>query len=273
MLFAEKCRKEELLLNPKPTVLHLIDSFREGGSERQALQLARLMGKRGAYSVRVATLNADGPLRYELGDAAVGELEVFSLDRFYDLNAARQLQRLAERIASRRESAKKAAIKRRLERIAYRAATRVIVNCDEVRSQLLAEGVSARKIVTLYNGLNLERTRISDGVTFAMALEKLGLSNIGTGKFVTIVANFRDIKDHATFLRAASRIRESAPDARFLLAGDGPLLESMQTMAYELRLQGRAFFLGRCPHIAELLHVSDVCVLTSSSEGFSNSVL
>src|SRR5262249_55996952 len=33
------------------------------------------------------------------------------------------------------------------------------------------------------------------------------------------------------------------------------------------------FFTGRCEHIADLLSISDVCVLSSVAEGFSNSIL
>src|SRR5256885_15863898 len=33
------------------------------------------------------------------------------------------------------------------------------------------------------------------------------------------------------------------------------------------------FFLGRCEKVAELLSISDVCVLSSKAEGFSNSIL
>ena len=33
------------------------------------------------------------------------------------------------------------------------------------------------------------------------------------------------------------------------------------------------FFTGRCTRVAELLAVSDVCVLSSKAEGFSNSIL
>jgi glycosyltransferase involved in cell wall biosynthesis len=38
-------------------------------------------------------------------------------------------------------------------------------------------------------------------------------------------------------------------------------------------LDRSTFFLGRCENIAELLSISDVCVLSSKAEGFSNSIL
>jgi glycosyltransferase involved in cell wall biosynthesis len=58
-----------------------------------------------------------------------------------------------------------------------------------------------------------------------------------------------------------------------VLAGEGELLEPMRRLAFQLGLQDRTFFVGRCLQIAELLAVSDVCVLSSKFEGFSNAIL
>jgi glycosyltransferase involved in cell wall biosynthesis len=44
-------------------------------------------------------------------------------------------------------------------------------------------------------------------------------------------------------------------------------------MADELGVGDAAFFPGRCDRVAELLFASDVCVLSSKAEGFSNSIL
>ena len=38
-------------------------------------------------------------------------------------------------------------------------------------------------------------------------------------------------------------------------------------------LETDVFFTGRCEHVADLLSISDVCVLSSVAEGFSNSIL
>src|SRR5262249_59878159 len=59
----------------------------------------------------------------------------------------------------------------------------------------------------------------------------------------------------------------------FLLAGEGPLVETLKAFAGELNIQNNCHFLGRCDHVSELLSISDVCVLSSVSEGFSNSIL
>jgi L-malate glycosyltransferase len=287
----------------RPRVLQLIDSFREGGSERQAVQLTRLLRESGRFSVGAACLSEEGPLLSTLQRQGLCEIPCFPLNNFYDRNAGRQLRRLADylreqniavihthdfytnifgmaaatlarvpvRIASRRESSKRAAVKRSFERLAYRAAGRIIANCEQVRQQLIGEGVPTEKIVTIYNGVSADRVA-SASASREEALERLQLPD-GDRRYVTAVANLREVKDHSTFLRAARRVKDAIPDAAFIIAGDGPLMDSTRKLASELGLQGDVFFLGRCELLAELLYVAEVCVLTSRSEGFSNSIL
>jgi glycosyltransferase involved in cell wall biosynthesis len=92
-------------------------------------------------------------------------------------------------------------------------------------------------------------------------------------RFITSVANLRPVKDYPTFLRAAAQVLRSVPNSAFLIAGEGSLLESLQSLTKELGLKERVFFLGLCDSLAELLGLSEICVLSSSSEGFSNSIL
>jgi len=63
------------------------------------------------------------------------------------------------------------------------------------------------------------------------------------------------------------------PEAAFLLAGEGELKDSLRALATEFGIQNSTYFLGRCEKIAELLGVSEICVLSSKAEGFSNSIL
>ena len=93
-------------------------------------------------------------------------------------------------------------------------------------------------------------------------------------RFVTIVANQQHVvKDQPTFLRAAARVREAVPQASFVLAGEGKLTNELCALAKKLGIERDTFFIGHCQRIAELLAVSEVCVLSSKAEGFSNSIL
>jgi Glycosyltransferase len=285
-------------------VLQLIDSFDQGGSEQQAVQLTRLLKRSGRYDVHVACLSKRGTLRSKLEEIGFTDIPEFPLDSFYDRNAVKQVRRLAAflrelqisvvhthdfytnifgmaasalahvpvRIASRRESGKRSSHKRTVERGAYRLAHAVVANCEVVRQQLIDEGVPPDKVVTIHNGLEKEHffDRKSDRET---VLRKFGLPTGKGLRFVTSVANLRDVKDYPTFLRAAAKVRSSIPDSAFLIAGEGQMLDSLRCLAQELELKDEVFFLGRCDSTTELLSLSEVCVLSSRSEGFSNSIL
>jgi len=179
------------------------------------------------------------------------------------------------RVASKRETEGfRSRAQKFVERRAFRLARKVVVNADAVGRMLKSEGVPAAKIVTVYNGLDSARVRPSPDFTRESALEALGLPAAPPRRFVSIVANLRHaVKDHPTFLRAAARVRASIPDAAFVVAGEGELMESLRELAARLGVERDVFFIGRCERVADLLAVSDVCVLSSRAEGFSNAIL
>ena len=291
----------------KTRVLHIIDSFEQGGTERQAMQLVRLLRETGRCEVHLACLQNKGTLRIEAKRFGLGEIPEYPLTSFYDRNFAIQLRRLARflkenkisivhthdfytntfgmttaalarvpvRIASKRETdGFRTPIQKRVERVVYRFAHRVIANSNAVRDQLIREGAPAKKIVTLYNGLDMARATPSPGLSRGAALAMFGLPQDSERRFVTILANVNHpVKDHNTFLQAAARARAAVANSAFIVAGEGKLMSSLQALAAQLGLERDVFFLGRCEQVADLLSVSDVCVLSSKAEGFSNAIL
>src|SRR5207237_952637 len=76
-------------------VLQLIDSFQQGGTERQVVQLTRLLAERGRYRVHVACLSDAGPLRAEIERLNLGACPVFPLTGVDDRNMLTRARRLA----------------------------------------------------------------------------------------------------------------------------------------------------------------------------------
>lgn len=286
-------------------VLQLIGNLYTGGSERQALQLTQLLLESSHYEVFVACMNPRGQLRKEFEQMGVEEIPAFPIRRFYDHTMAIQLVHFARflrrhkidvihthdfytnvfgmagawlagvpvRIASRRETTGwRTATQKFIERRSYQIAHAVVTNAKAVQRHLAAEGVPSNKIVTIYNGL--KRERVTHQREREEVLAMFSLPRQEQCQFVTVVANLlHPVKDHPTFLRAAQQVHQAVPQARFVLAGEGPLTEKMQNYAAELGLSDKVFFIGRCEEVADLLSVSDVCVLSSVAEGFSNSIL
>jgi L-malate glycosyltransferase len=297
----------------KPNVLLFIDSFAQGGTERQVVQLARLLSESGRYQVHLACLNGAGVLRAEAEHLGFTDIPEFPLTSFYDRNMLTQLRRCAAllrersidivethdfytnifgmfsaalartsaaRIASRRETdGTKSRGQKWVQQRAFALADAIVANAEAVRQELIRDGVPAAKIQTIYNGMDTARVAPRPDLRRDDALALLGLpreeDDRRPRRFVSIVANMRHAnKDQSMFLRAARRVREAVPEAAFVLAGEGGLRESLITYASELGLADCAFFTGRCAHVPELLAVSEVCVLSSNgTEGFSNSII
>ena len=286
-------------------ILQLINSFHTGGSERQAVQLTRLLHSEKECEVSVACLSKEGVLIEEIEKLGIKNIPEFPLTSFYDANFLRQINRLANflreqeiqiiqssdfytnvfgmaagalaktpvRIAAKRETGTKTNAQRFVERRAYNFAHAVVTNAETVRKYLVETGVSAKKIVTIYNGLDLKKFILAEENREKHLLE----FNLPTDKnlrFITIVANFRSpVKNQKMFLRAAKKVKENFPGARFVLAGEGELLDETKAFAASLGLPNETFFPGRCADVPKLLSVADVCVLSSTTEGFSNSIL
>jgi L-malate glycosyltransferase len=289
----------------KPNVLFIIDSFEQGGSERQAMQLLTQLHASGKCRVHLACLQNRGSLRIEADQLGIGEIREYALSSFYDLNFLKQLRRLVQfikenqidvvhthcfytnifgmtgaflagvpaRVTSKGETdGFRSPMQKRAERAAFRLSHRVIANCLVVQNQLIREGVSPAKIIKHYNGLNLDRLKVQDDLQREDALAGFGLPV--DRRYISIVANLRNpVKDHPMFLRAAARVRAAVPDAGFAIAGEGELMESLLELAAELGIKDDVFFLGRCDNVADLLFASDIGVLSSKAEGFANAIL
>ena len=291
----------------RPNVLQLISSFHQGGSERQALQLARLLKRSSQYNVRLACMDKAGMLSGEAEEMGFTDIPEYRLTSFYDRNALAQVRRFAlylqkrridiiqthdfysnifgmvaarlagvrVRIAARRETfGWRTRAQKIVERRAYSLAHAIVANSEAVRRQLQVEGIANRKIVTIHNGIDPNRFVPVANFNRAEALASFGLPVEPHLCFVLIIANLRhEVKDHPTFLRAARQVHAAVPTARFVIAGEGELTDAMRHLAARLGIASSTFFTGRCTRVAELLAVSDVCVLSSKAEGFSNSIL
>jgi glycosyltransferase involved in cell wall biosynthesis len=291
-------------------VVQLIDSFNQGGSERQAVQLTRLLHQSRQFHVRVACLNPEGLLRSEIDTLNLGEVPAYPLSSFYDTNAIKQVRRFVQwlkqsnveilhahdfytnifgmaaaalarvpvRIASRRETGgMRTGAQKRAQQLAYSLAHKIVANSEAVKDTLIEEGVPKEKIVVIHNGLDMGRFTSLGDISRSDLLSQFNVRSMEGGqprKFVTIVANMRhDVKDYPMFLQAARIVSERVPATGFLLAGEGELTDRLRDFAKELGIDQLTHFLGRCENVNALLQASDVCVLSSKAEGFSNSIL
>lgn len=290
----------------KPNVLFIIDSFEQGGSERQALQLLTQLHNDGQCRLHLACLQGHGSLRSDAERLGLGEINEYPLNNFYDPNFFKQLRRYVRylkqneidvvhthcfytnvfgmtgaylagtpvRLTSKGETnGFRTPMQKRAERISFLMADRVIANCMVVQDMLISEGVNPKRVIQHYNGLDLDRMKVRDDLTRGQARAMFGLPETGK-RFITIVANLRNpVKDHPMFLRVAARVRAEIPDAAFVVAGEGEFISTLRQMAGDLGIAEDVHFIGRCDDVPTLLFASHIGALSSKAEGFANAIL
>ncbi len=285
-------------------VVQFIGSFHQGGSERQALQLAKLLRQAGEFDVYLATLDRRGELLDEAVAAGFDDIQEYKLKSFVSLGffgklikcaawlrknkieivhthdfytnifgiLAARLAGVRVKIASKRETKGiRTESQEKLERFIYRLSRAITVNADAVRAFLVGKGVDVQKIVVIHNGLDLVRLqpKINDRNKI---VDVLGLPR--DKKFVTLVANMRHgVKNQPMLLRCAKRLKAEFPNVHFVFAGEGERKDFLTGTAEKLGVKDTAHFIDKCRIVPELLSISSVCVLTSYAEGFSNSIL
>jgi len=288
----------------KKRVLQFIGSFNQGGSERQAVTLMRSLLADGTFDVYAATLNKEGVLLAEAESLGMPPIPEFKLTSFFNPNFIRQVRACSAymreneidvvhthdfytnifgmaaamiagttaKVASKRETGgMRSPMQDLVENLAFGRADAIVVNSEAVALHLADRAIETGKLKVIYNGLDTGRfDDPADGRDSVCNIYDLPPD----GRFVTIVANLRhDVKNIPMLLRAAKRVAESVPDARFVIAGEGELELGLRAMAAELGVAERVYFIGRCTDVPSLLAASYACVLTSTAEGFSNSIL
>ena len=288
----------------KKRILQFIGSFHQGGSERQAVNLTRLLADDGRYDAFAATLNNEGVLKPEIDALGLSEIPEFPLTSFYNANFVRQVRRCANyfkeqqidlvhahdfytnvfgmaaatlagvpaRIASKRETGgMRTRSQEFVENIAFGRANIVTANSAAVREHLIGRGLPPGKIEIIYNGIDTGRFAGNINVE---ARQRLGLPSDKNIRLIALVANLRhDVKNIPMLLRAAVRVVREYPDVHFVIAGEGHLEAALREQAHELGVLENVHFIGRCTDVPALLDHSYACVLTSTAEGFSNSIL
>jgi glycosyltransferase EpsD len=86
-------------------------------------------------------------------------------------------------------------------------------------------------------------------------------------------AEFNKNKNQQFLIKSLALIKDELPNAKLLLAGDGPLLEECRKLANNLKVEEMVQFLGYRNDIEELLKMSDIAVSSSRREGLPVNIM
>lgn len=160
--------------------------------------------------------------------------------------------------------------RRALYRMASRHSTMIAVS-DGIRHFLSERvGVSDRRLTTIRNGIDIA-TFASTPNAKSAARQALGLSQ--HQPIIGCLGNLYPVKGHTHLVQAAAAICRRYPDAVFLFAGRGKMLDTLRQQATELEIIGNVRFLGFRDDTPALLAAMDIFVLPSLSEGLPLSLL
>jgi teichuronic acid biosynthesis glycosyltransferase TuaC len=127
-----------------------------------------------------------------------------------------------------------------------------------------ALGYPAGQIAVLRNGVDTAVFHPVDGKRWRLMTGNASLVFCSVGLLI-------ERKGHEYAIRALAEFE----DAHLLIAGTGPLRDSLESLAATLGLSARVHFLGALPHedLASLYSAADVMILATSREGWPNVVL
>ena len=293
-----------------PRLLFVTRSMNVGGTERHLTQIAPGLARRG-FDVTLYCIAKDGQQLDELAGGAVKlvggaplqamtgirsavtlmtgalglipemllgrpDIAHFFLPHAYLAGSiAAAVTQVPVRLMSRRSQnlyqAKRPRLAR-LEHALHASMTAILGNSQTVLDELVgAEGVRPERAGLIYNGVDLA----AFAAPFDRASVRERLSLAPDALVIATLANLISYKGHADLLRALAQIKDRLPRPWHLLAigRDGGAQQALQSQAQTLGLAGNVHWLGQRRDIADLLRASDLGVLASHQEGFSNAVI
>jgi glycosyltransferase involved in cell wall biosynthesis len=217
------------------------------------LQLIRII-RAGRYDL-VHTHTSKGGFLGRLAARATGVPAVHTIHGFAFHNESSRLARL---------------FYTRLEKTAARWSDLLISVNNEDRLEAVNTGiVRSEKIITICNGI--DTSPFNRSFDRFKKRRELGIGN--EELLVGTVARLAPQKAPLDFVAAALHLLSRRPDTKFIMVGDGPLRNLVETFIRKSRQADRILVCGHRTDVPELLAAMDIFVLTSLWEGMPISIL
>ncbi len=161
----------------------------------------------------------------------------------------------------------------KIEREFHKHCHLILSNSKAIQHQLITEeNVPLKKTALIYNGVDEKRFTVRDKISLR---KKLGYLN---DQFIIIcVANFIPHKGHMDLINGLSQIKDKLPvDWKTLLVGKerkNGYTQSLKEIIKQTNLSKNVFFIEDCDESSPFLLASDLGILPSHHEGFSNAII
>ncbi|WP_448218808.1 glycosyltransferase [Endozoicomonas sp. 2B-B] len=151
-----------------------------------------------------------------------------------------------------------------------------IVGVTDVVTQHLIQqnfGATEENTLTIDNAIDFDELQNQEFST-KVSRRKLGLPE---NSFIFgSIGRLVDIKRHRIIISAVERLRKQnnlTPDMLFVIIGDGPLREILQTQINNAELKEYILLLGEIPNASHYVKAFNINIMPSASEGLSIAML
>jgi len=159
---------------------------------------------------------------------------------------------------------------RMLDRWLMRWRAAMLAVSNDVKHDIVARlGCPPGQVRVLYNGIDINEygsVRPNPQLRHALGIPE-------SNKLVVVLARLVEQKKHTRLLQALETIRNELPPASVLFVGDGKLRGELEREVETRHLGDMVSFTGHRNDIPQILSLSDLSVLTSDREGFSNTII
>lgn len=146
----------------------------------------------------------------------------------------------------------------RSEKFNYKNCDRIVSVTDKLRDELVRlYSVPENKVYVINNGANIDIFKPLDS---GRMKAKLQLEN--SKKYICFVGHLAAWQGVEFLIHASPLILEKCPEARFLIVGDGVMMDKLLEITSELGLSDKFTFTGRIPYeqVPFYINAADVCV-------------
>lgn len=158
---------------------------------------------------------------------------------------------------------------RMVDKILAKVTTSLVACTSLVAEKLInKDGISDKRVVTLANGVDLERFQNISPVDL-----KSEFSLNPTLPVMAVLGRLEPVKGQSYLLTCLAELRDRGVAAQCLFIGDGPDLEALRQDATRLRLDGLVCFTGFRRDVPQILAAIDVLVIPSKWEGLPMALL
>ena len=159
--------------------------------------------------------------------------------------------------------------KSRIARARYEAAACIVANSKWVADQAAASGAPREKLIVVYEGAEIPPRFTPEQKQAARKRWQIpaGVPLLGC------VGVLLPDKGQEWLIRALAELRKEFPDAKLLLAGDGPSSAKLALLAQQLGVMDAMIFAGFVADVESVYATLDVFLLPSFFEALNNSLL